>query len=101
MRVKLAQRVYKKLLEVPDGHVTTYGDLARAVGLDNGQRAIGMMMRNNPYPGIVPCHRVVMSDGRIGGYLYGAAAKINMLEREGIGIKDGKIQDLASRIHKF
>ena len=60
----LSTRVYTKLLQVPEGKVTTYGDLAKAVGLENGQRAIGTIMKKNPFPGIVPCHRVVKSDGK-------------------------------------
>ena len=58
--MNLEQRVYKKLLDVPKGQITTYGELAKAVGLKNGQRVIGKIMNNNPYPVIVPCHRVVM-----------------------------------------
>ena len=89
----LSTKVYKKLLQVPRGKITTYGELAKAVGLKNGQRAIGTMMKKNPFPGIVPCHRVVKSDGKIGEYVYGASVKSKMLPKEGIKIKDGKIID--------
>ena len=89
----LSTRVYKKLLHVPKGKITTYGELSKAVGLKNGQRAIGMIMKKNPFPVIVPCHRVVKSDGKIGGYVYGERVKSKMLEKEGIKIKDGKIID--------
>ena len=89
----LSTRVYKKLLLVPKGKITTYGELSKAVGLKNGQRVIGMIMKKNPYPGIVPCHRVVKSDGKIGGYAYGEIVKSRMLANEGIKIKDGKIID--------
>ena len=65
----LSTRVYTKLLQVPEGKVTTYGDLAKAVGLENGQRVIGTIMKKNPFPGIVPCHRVIKSDGKIGGFV--------------------------------
>ena len=87
----LSIKVYRKLLQVPKGKVTTYGELAKAVGLKNGQRIIGMIMKKNPYPGIVPCHRVVKSDGKIGGYAYGERVKSSMLTSEGIKIKNGKI----------
>ncbi len=93
--------VYKKLLQVPKGKVTTYGELAKAVGLKNGQRAIGKIMNKNPYPAIVPCHRVVKSDGKIGGYAYGQNIKTNMLSKEGIKIQDGKILDFEKKIFKF
>jgi methylated-DNA-[protein]-cysteine S-methyltransferase len=89
----LSTKVYKRLLQVPKGKVTTYGELAKAVGLKNGQRVIGTIMRKNPFPVIVPCHRVVKSDGKIGGYVYGKRVKSRMLVNEGINIKDGKIID--------
>ena len=99
--MSLEKRVYKKLMEVPKGKITTYGELAKAVGLKNGQRAIGRIMNKNPYPVIVPCHRVIKSDGKIGGYAYGENIKENMLSKEGIEIKKGKILDLENRIHRF
>lgn len=87
-----AERVYRALCAVPRGRVVTYADLARAAGIENGQRAVGRMMAANPYPGIVPCHRVVRSDGRIGGYMYGAESKAAMLRREGVEVDgDGRI----------
>jgi methylated-DNA-[protein]-cysteine S-methyltransferase len=99
--LSLEQQVYKKLTEVPQGKITTYGDLAKAVGLKNGQRVIGQIMKKNPYPGIIPCHRVVKSDGRVGGYAYGADVKTNMLRKEGIQIQNGKILDWNKKFHKF
>jgi len=89
----LSTKVYTKLLQVPEGKVTTYSDLAKAVGLKNGQRVIGTIMKNNPFPVIIPCHRVVRSDGKIGGYTYGEMVKFKMLTKEGIKIKDWKIID--------
>ena len=52
-----------------------------------------MLMKKNPFPVIVPCHRVVKSNGKIGGYAYGERVKSKMLEKEGIKIQDGKIID--------
>ena len=98
--MKLEDKVYKKLLQVPKGKVTTYGELAKAVGLVNGQRAIGRIMNKNPYPVIVPCHRVILSSGKVGGYAYGQDVKTNMLSKEGIEIKDGKILR-SDRIYRF
>ena len=89
----LSTKVYTKLLQVPEGKVTTYGDLAKAVGLKNGQRIIGTIMKNNPFPVIVPCHRVVKSNGKIGGYIYGERVKSQILAKEGIKIKAGRIMD--------
>ena len=99
--MNLQQKVYKKLLEVPKGKVTTYGELANAVGLRNGQRAIGRIMNKNPFPVIVPCHRVIKSDGKIGGYAYGQDVKSNMLSKEGIKISEGKIEDFKNKIYRF
>ena len=97
----LSTRVYTKLLQVPEGKVTTYGDLAKAVGLENGQRVIGTIMKKNPFPGIVPCHRVVKSDGKIGGFVYGEKVKSHMLVKEGIKIKNGKIVDFVKEKFYF
>ncbi len=62
-------KVYKLLKKVLKGRVTTYGALARAA--KTSPRAVGAMMRANPYAPIVPCHRVVMCDGSIGGFAGG------------------------------
>ena len=99
--MNLDEKIYKKLLKVPKGQITTYGELAKAVGLKNGQRVVGKMMNKNPYPVIIPCHRVVMSTGKIGGYAYGENVKIKMLNDEGIEIQNGKIIDLKNKIYLF
>lgn len=99
--MNLEQKIYKKLLEVPKGQITTYGELANAVGLKNGQRIVGKIMNKNPYPVIIPCHRVVMSTGKIGGYAYGEHIKIKMLTDEGIEIKNGKILNLENTVYRF
>ena len=99
--MSLDKKIYKKLLEVPKGKITTYGELAKAVGLKNGQRAVGKIMNKNPYPVIIPCHRVIKSDGKIGGYAYGEEIKSNMLSKEGIKIQNGKISDFENSIYRF
>ena len=99
--MNIEQKVYKKLLDVPKGQITTYGELAKAVGLKNGQRLIGKIMNKNPYPVLVPCHRVVMSTGKIGGYAYGEHVKTKMLSDEGIEIIDGSIENFSKKLFKF
>ena len=99
--MNLDMKIYRKLLEVPCGKVTTYGQLAEAVGIKNGQRVIGRIMNKNPYPGIVPCHRVVLANGKVGGYAFGKDVKINMLAKEGIIVSDDKISDMQDRMHVF
>ena len=61
------RRVYAALGEVPPGRVTTYGALARRIGTGSA-RAVGQALRRNPFAPEVPCHRVIASDGKIGGY---------------------------------
>jgi methylated-DNA-[protein]-cysteine S-methyltransferase len=99
--LRIQEKIYKKLLEVPKGKITTYGELAKAVGLKNGQRFIGRTMNQNPYPVIIPCHRVVLSSGQIGGYAFGEHIKAKMLNDEGIEIVDGKIIDLENKLYRF
>jgi methylated-DNA-[protein]-cysteine S-methyltransferase len=99
--MNLDKKIYIKLLEVPEGMVTSYLDLSKAVGLKNGQRAIGKIMNKNKHPVIIPCHRVVKSDGCVGGYAYGENVKTNMLTKEGIEIKNGKIVDIKTKMYKF
>jgi methylated-DNA-[protein]-cysteine S-methyltransferase len=99
--MNLEHKVYKKLLDVPKGKITTYGDLGKAVGLKNGQRIIGKIMNKNPYPALVPCHRVVMSTGKIGGYSYGENVKTKMLTDEGIEIINGSIENFDKRLFRF
>lgn len=99
--MRLEHRVYEMLARVPKGRVTTYGELARAVGLQNGQRAIGRIMNKNPYPAIIPCHRVVMSTGSVGGYAYGRDVKTHMLAGEGVDIRDNKVADMENIMYRF
>jgi len=99
--MNLEHHVYKKLMDVPKGHVTTYGALAKSVGLKNGQRIIGKIMNKNPYPVLVPCHRVVMSTGKIGGYAYGENVKMKMLSDEGVEIINGKIKSFDKKLFRF
>ena len=99
--MNLQQKIFKKLLQVPKGQITTYGELAKAVGLKNGQRAVGKIMNTNPYPVIIPCHRVVMSTGKIGGYAYGEHVKMKMLTDEGVKIENGKISDFKKTVFRF
>lgn len=69
---------------VPRGKVTSYGTLARMAGFPGAARAAGSAMHNNPFPLFVPCHRVIKSDGQLGGFGPGAAIKRELLKREGV-----------------
>ena len=94
------ERCYKALCQVPKGKVTTYADLARYLG-SRGYRAVGNAMNRNPNAPRVPCHRVVRSNGEVGGYAHGTATKIKMLQREGVEISNGKVHNLTKSLHRF
>jgi methylated-DNA-[protein]-cysteine S-methyltransferase len=80
------QRIYEALRSVPFGKTTTYGALAAEVGSPDAARAIGQAMGRNPIPVIIPCHRVLASGGKIGGFSApgGATTKERLLELEGV-----------------
>jgi len=99
--LNIEEKIYQKLLQVPSGYVTTYGELAKAINLKNGQRVIGQIMKKNPFPVIVPCHRVVKSDGTIGGYAYGTEIKKNMLTKEGLKFSSNKILNFKDNLFRF
>ncbi len=93
------EKCYDVLKKVPKGKVTTYSELAHAVGT-KAYFAVGNAMNKNPYAPKVPCHRVVKSSGDVGGFSSGVKNKIKMLKSEGIEIENGKI-DLNKFLHKF
>ena len=84
-------RCYEILRKVPRGKITTYKELAKAIGVSRGARAVGNAMNKNPYAPKVPCHRVIKSNGEIGGFAYGTKKKIEMLRKEGVEIIDRKV----------
>jgi len=77
------QRVWTKLLDVPYGATTSYGAIASALGLVDGARAVGRANGSNPIPIVIPCHRVIGSDGSLTGYGGGLPLKRALLELEG------------------
>lgn len=80
---------------IPPGRVTTYKNIAIAIGKPNAQRAVGNALANNPFPIIIPCHRVIRSDLRLGGYsgTLGPKTKELLLRREGISFQNGKVME--------
>jgi len=92
------RKVYDALLDVPEGCVTTYGALAKRIGCASAQ-AVGGALRHNPFAPDVPCHRVLASDGTIGGFSGHRdgpeiARKIALLRSEGIPLdNDGRLLD--------
>ncbi len=84
-----ARRVLERTFAIPRGAAATYGGLARACGHPGAARAVGAVMAGNPFPLCVPCHRVVRSDGSLGGFGGGLAMKRALLESEGV-LFDGR-----------
>jgi AraC family transcriptional regulator, regulatory protein of adaptative response / methylated-DNA-[protein]-cysteine methyltransferase len=77
------RRVWEELQRIPLGETRSYGEIARAIGQPNAQRAVGHACATNPVPLIVPCHRVVRGNGDLGGYGLGPQRKRKLLQREG------------------
>ena len=82
-----SRRVYEIARTIDPGSTLTYGDIARRLGSPGTARAVGHALARNPWPIIVPCHRVLAADGRMGGFSApgGVATKRKMLEIEGVG----------------
>jgi methylated-DNA-[protein]-cysteine S-methyltransferase len=76
------ESVWKALLEIPYGETCTYQDLARSIGKPKAVRAVGSANGANPIPLIVPCHRVIATGGKLGGYGGGLEAKARLLAME-------------------
>jgi methylated-DNA-[protein]-cysteine S-methyltransferase len=76
-------RVLRELAQVPYGETTTYGALARQVGAPRAARAVGTVMNRNRIPIVLPCHRVVGSNGKLVGYAGGLDLKERLLRLEG------------------
>jgi methylated-DNA-[protein]-cysteine S-methyltransferase len=77
-----AKKVYRVVLKIPLGQVRSYKWVAAKAGHPKAARAVGQILKNNPYPVLIPCHRVVKSGKGIGGYLFGAKKKKALLELE-------------------
>jgi len=76
------RRVWEELLRIPYGETRTYGEIAQAIGSPKSARAVGNACGANPVPLLIPCHRVVQSDGSVGGYAFGPERKQKLLEME-------------------
>ena len=87
---KFQEKVYSVLKKIPKGQVSTYGAIAKVLG-NKSYRAVGNALNKNPYSPKVPCHRVVKSNGEVGGFAHGTRKKIEMLRKEGITINRGKV----------
>ena len=90
--MKFDDAVYVHIKKIPKGRVTTYKEIALAIGNPLAQRAVGNALNRNPDPIEVPCHRVVRSDLTIGGFSRGANEKIKLLKKEGVKFDGDKVR---------
>ena len=93
MEQNFFERVYEVVKKVPAGKVSTYGDIARAIGAPRCARQVGWALHSNPYYGVVPCHRVVFRDGSLmSGFAFGGSGvQRAMLEVEGVAFIGDKV----------
>ena len=94
------EQCYQLLLKIPKGRITTYKAIAEALNC-RAYQAIGNAMNQNPNPITVPCHRVVNSNGDLGGFALGSKKKIELLTSEGVKIEGNKIKDFKSILFLF
>ena len=86
------QQVYHATRRIPRGRVSTYAQIAAEIGYPRAARAVGNVLRHNPTPGPIPCHRVIRSSGEVGGYAFGRRQKIALLKAEGVPVdRDGRV----------
>ncbi|MDP8299873.1 MAG: MGMT family protein [Candidatus Tantalella remota] len=83
------KKVLMVVADIPEGEVKSYGWVAREAGSPRAARAVGQVMAINPYVPDVPCHRVIASDGTIGGYSGGIVKKRALLKKEGRNNSEG------------
>ncbi len=76
------KKVWRKLINIPYGSTCSYKDIATAIGRPKAFRAVGTANRKNPIPIIIPCHRVIATNGKLSGYVYGKAFKKQLLDLE-------------------
>ena len=82
------RKAWQAMRKIPFGETISYGDQARKVGKPKAYRAVGSANGKNPIPIIVPCHRVLASDGSLGGYSLGLSMKRQLLALEGVSVAE-------------
>ncbi|MFX0004706.1 MAG: methylated-DNA--[protein]-cysteine S-methyltransferase [Candidatus Hodarchaeota archaeon] len=89
---EIQKKVLQADFQIPRGWVSTYKRIANHIGIQNGNRVIGNSLAKNPFPLVIPCHRVIKSNGELGGYQGGIKMKRRLLEMEGLEISEkGKV----------
>jgi methylated-DNA-protein-cysteine methyltransferase-like protein len=87
------ERVYEETARVPRGAVSTYGEIAVMAGHPGAARAVGNALHDNPYEGVIPCHRVVNASGRPAANFGfgGSEEQLRLLREEGVEIRNGRV----------
>lgn len=100
--MRFNEKVWKKCKQIPKGKVSTYKEIGNALKT-KAYRAIGSALKKNPFSPKVPCHRVVNSDGSLGGYQgkMNSRKKIELLKKEGIEVKKNKIIEFEKKLVRF
>ena len=96
-----SRKVWRATKKIPKGKITTYKLLANAINKPKAYRAVGSALNKNPYAPKVPCHRVIKSDGSLGGFAQGKKRKISLLKKEGFKITKEKIHGFKKHLFKF
>lgn len=94
------EKCYELLKLIPEGKVTTYKEMSKALNT-KAWRAVGSAMAKNPHLIVIPCHRVVRSDGSVGEYALGSNEKSKLLQKEGVQVSNGKIDNLSEFMYTF
>jgi len=98
--MRFSEKIYKIVKKIPKGRVSTYKSVAGALGC-KAYRAVGNALNKNPYWPKVCCHRIVCSDGKVGGFARGVKEKVRLLEKEGVRIKKGKVLSFEKMFYKL
>ncbi len=99
---KFTDRVYDACRKIPKGKVSTYKEIAKKLRT-KAYRAVGQALKCNPHAPEVPCHRVVASDGNLGGFAgrMNSRKKMALLRKEGVIVEGGRIKDFEKRVYRF
>ncbi|MHB1128511.1 MAG: methylated-DNA--[protein]-cysteine S-methyltransferase [Ilumatobacteraceae bacterium] len=92
-----AVAVLRKTLEIPSGEVRPYSWVAAEIGRPHAHRAVGTALASNPIPLLIPCHRIVRSDGHIGDYLFGTEQKRKLLTHENVNVDELETNAISGR----
>jgi methylated-DNA-[protein]-cysteine S-methyltransferase len=96
-----AESVYQTTKKITKGRISTYAEIAKQIGDEKSYRAVGNALNKNPFAPIVPCHRVVTSNGSLGGFAFGRQKKIALLKKEGIIVLNDRVLDFQDKLFVF